>query len=75
MRVILFKNTRVKTDGRKCYFMGRPKLTNEEERRMKTTVTIRMDLKEQAKSLNINLSKLLEKAILKEVKNQKNKNK
>lgn len=46
--------------------MGRRKL---EVKRMNTTVTIRCDLKDQAKELNFNLSKLLEKAIEEEIKN------
>ena len=41
--------------------MGRKKL---EIKRMNTNVTIREDLKEEAKRLNINLSQLLEKAII-----------
>ncbi|MBO0453882.1 MULTISPECIES: type II toxin-antitoxin system CcdA family antitoxin [Enterococcus] len=41
--------------------MGRKKL---EIKRMNTNVTIRQDLKEEAKRFNINLSQLLEKAII-----------
>lgn len=44
--------------------MGRKKL---EIRRMNTNVTIREDLKNEAKRQGINLSKLLEKALEKEL--------
>lgn len=50
--------------------MGRKKL---EIKRMNTTVTIREDLKNEAKEQNFNLSKLLEDAIQKELKKKKKK--
>ncbi len=49
--------------------MGRKKL---EIKRMNTTVTIREDLKNNAKKRNLNLSKLLEEAIIKELERSKN---
>lgn len=45
-------------------FLGRKKL---EIKRMNTNVTIREDLKNEAKRQGINLSRLLEKALEKEI--------